>query len=239
VAGRADRKAGLNVMGLFSRFRSASAPASTNSPPRVLFLDDDPVRAALFQEDCPHAVWVKTAAECIARLEEAWDEVHLDHDLGGEQFVDTNRGDCGMEVVRWICLAHRPHLKSTRFTIHSHNPVAATTMGVHMTVSGFKCQVRPFGVPAGATPEPVEDPGPPLTRWQRIKRGVFRAFGMHDEVDPAFYDYLATRTDVLSEEARPRVDFDWLRATDTRLTAADEAHGEAAEREPPQTPPFV
>ncbi len=222
-------------MGLFSRFTSP-ATVSKTTPSRVLFLDDDPMRAALFLEDCPHAVWVQTAAECIERLAEPWDEVHLDHDLGGEQFVDTNRGDCGMEVVRWICLSPSKHLKATRFTIHSHNTIAATTMGMHMSVSGFKCEVRPFGVPAGAKAEPIVDPGPPLTRWQRIKRGVLRLFGVRDELDPAFYDYLANRTDVAGEESLPPLDFDWLRATETKLSAAEEAHGEAAERDAPPFP---
>ena len=51
----------------------------------ILFLDDDPERAEIFLADNPEAVWVQTAEECIARLAEAWDEVHLDHDLGGER----------------------------------------------------------------------------------------------------------------------------------------------------------
>ena len=71
-------------------------------PPRILFLDDDDLRAEVFLGDHPQAVWVQTAAECIAKLEEPWDEVHLDHDLGGEVFVNIDRDDCGMAVVRWI-----------------------------------------------------------------------------------------------------------------------------------------
>lgn len=212
---------------------SPSTPPSTGSksnPPRVLFLDDDPMRAAMFLDEYPHAVWVQTAAECIERLEEPWDEVHLDHDLGGEQFVDTNRGDCGMEVVRWLCLSPRPHLRATQFTIHSHNPIAATTMGFHMSVSGFKCEVRPFGVPPDAKPAPV-DPGPAPSRWERIKRGARRLFGVRDELDPAFYDYLANRTDADAEEP-PRLAFDWLHDP-------NKARADAAEREPPQTPPFL
>jgi hypothetical protein len=234
-------------MGLFSRSASTTSEADGSSatgsrvyPARVLFLDDDPSRAAMFQEECPHAVWVQTAAECIEHLANPWDEVHLDHDLGGEHFVDTDRDDCGMEVVRWLCGPPRKHLKSTRFTIHSHNLIAATMMGMHMTVNGFKCDLRPFGVRQEAKPEPVVDPAPPLTGWARIRSGVRRLLGARDELDPAFYDYLANRTDTLEEEAtQPRLDLDWLHASETTRTAEDETHEEAAEREFPQVPPVL
>ena len=51
--------------------------------PKVLFMDDDPMRGEIFLNVHPDAVLVATAEECIARLAEPWDEVHLDHDLGG------------------------------------------------------------------------------------------------------------------------------------------------------------
>ena len=48
------------------------------------------------------AIWVQTVAECLNCLEEPWDEIHLDHDLGGERRVEFEREDCGMAVIRWI-----------------------------------------------------------------------------------------------------------------------------------------
>jgi hypothetical protein len=144
-------------MGLLSRILNRSRRPPTpagppeqqgnDQPPRVLFLDDDPVRAELFRADHPDAVWVQTAAGCIERLVESWEEVHLDHDLGGEHFVDHARDDCGMEVVRWLCLVSRPHLSGTRFFIHSHNPIAATVMGMEMMTAGYVVELRPFGAP--------------------------------------------------------------------------------------------
>ena len=199
-------------MALFQR-REASEPGASpaggeRKPTRVLFLDDDAERATAFLATCPHAVWVQTAADCMTRLEEPWDEVHLDHDLGGEQFVDINRDDCGMEVVRWICLTPRPHLKSTKFLIHSHNPIAATVMGVQMMVSGFKCDVRPFGTSTQDSAQADIDPPRPLTPWEKVRRGVRRFLGLQDEIDPAFYDYLAQRPDP-DGPAPERPDFDW------------------------------
>jgi hypothetical protein len=119
-------------------------------------MDDDPERAAVFLTANPEAVWVETASGCIARLAEDWDEVHLDHDLGGEQFVDLSRDDCGMEVVRWLCLEPHPHLQRTRFLIHSHNPVAAEMMTIQIHLAGFRVESRPFGLTASLAPP--EDP---------------------------------------------------------------------------------
>lgn len=114
-------------------------------PGRILFLDDDPRRAEIFLADFPEAVWVETVAACLERLAEPWDEVHLDHDLGGEHFVAVDRDDCGMAVVRWLCLEARPHLSQTRFYVHSHNLAAASLMTLQMLGAGYQVECRPFG----------------------------------------------------------------------------------------------
>jgi hypothetical protein len=154
-----------------------AAPAPPQGPgPRVLFLDDDPARAEVFLADNPAAVWVQTVAECLARLEERWDEVHLDHDLGGEQFVTCDREDCGMEVVRWLCLIPRPHLRETRFFIHSHNAGAVFIMATQMEGAGYRVESRPFGAPPPLPPpsDPFWGPGPPRWGWLDRLRGLLR-----------------------------------------------------------------
>jgi hypothetical protein len=119
-------------------------PLRKKKPIRRLFLDDDPERAKAFLEANPDAVWVQTAADCVAKLAESWDEVHLDHDLGGEVFVDHEREDCGMAVVRWLCDQPRTHLQATQFIVHTHNPDAACMMHLHLEVMGYDVRVRPF-----------------------------------------------------------------------------------------------
>jgi hypothetical protein len=137
--------------------------------PRILFLDDDPGRAAAFLAAHPAAVWVRTAEQCLARLEEAWDEVHLDHDLGGEVLVDTGREDCGMAVVRWLCLVPQAHLRDTRFVIHSHNVNAAWLMVKQLQAMGLDVRACPFGTsPRGSAP--AAGPG----GWWRRARRVLR-----------------------------------------------------------------
>ena len=122
----------------------AHATGPRSGSRRVLFLDDDPDRASRFLATHPSAVWVESADRCIALLRERWDEVCLDHDLSGETFVDMDRDDCGMAVVRWLCDEPRPHLSDTRFVIHTHNPLAACVMLLHLRQSGFRAEAIPF-----------------------------------------------------------------------------------------------
>ena len=112
---------------------------------RLLFLDDDPHRAERFLKDYPQAVWVTNVPDCVARLDEPWDEVHLDHDLGGKVFVDSADSDCGMEVIRWLCKEPRPHLQRSLFFVHTHNAAAGLLMVLCMRGAGYKAEFRPFG----------------------------------------------------------------------------------------------
>lgn len=93
----------------------------------ILFLDDDEARIKSFKAVHPNAVIVTTASDCIEKLqtEERWDRVFLDHDLGGEIFVDSARDDCGMEVVRWIC-DNEPSI--TIVLVHTCNTRAGANM---------------------------------------------------------------------------------------------------------------
>ncbi len=168
--------------------------------PRLLFLDDDPQRAETFLAEHPHAVWVETVPDCVDRLRETWDEVHLDHDLGGRQLVGVDDVDCGMEVIRWMCKEPRDHLRSTRFFVHTHNLVAGLMMVLQMRSSGFKAEFRPFGQDLAkllAHNEPGDEPRglsgvleQTLDRWlggTRLWRWLLRKTGREPEVrrDPA------------------------------------------------------
>ena len=60
--------------------------------------------------------------------------------------LDTNRPDCGMEVVRWLCAEPRGHVESTQFIVHTHNAAAARSMLVSLRDRGYLSVYRPFGV---------------------------------------------------------------------------------------------
>jgi len=157
--------------------RGICAPGDARLPgtPRILFLDDDPKRAERFLREVPAAVWVKSVAECLPRLVDTWEEVHLDHDLGGQTLVDTNRADSGMEIIRWLCVEPRLHLRQTRFFVHTHNFVAGLLMVLQMHDSGYKAEFRPFGHDlATLRQDSDDDPTPtsplptgPAPRWRR------------------------------------------------------------------------
>ena len=94
----------------------------------ILFLDDNPNRHAAFRNRFPVATHVHTVDDCWrAILTEAYDAVFLDHDLGGEAYVDSSRADCGMEIVRRVCNI-RTSLGVSLWVVHSHNEVAAKEM---------------------------------------------------------------------------------------------------------------
>ena len=139
-------------------------------PRRILLLDDDPTRALKFQSNHPGATWVETADACIEALHQSWDEVHLDHDLGGEHYVDHDRDDCGMAVVRWLCVELRPHLKSTLFIIHTHNQGAAVAMTFQLQSTGYTVEERRFG--SGQSPS--RTPARQLTWIARLGRYLGR-----------------------------------------------------------------
>ena len=131
---------------LRSRLARLGIVPEPERPRRLLFLDDDPLRAQLFRQDYPQAIWVTTVAECLTQLEGTWDEVHLDHDLGGKTFVDSRDEDCGMEVIRWLCKQPRNHLKQTLFCVHTHNAAAGLLMVLQMRACGYRGEFRPFGM---------------------------------------------------------------------------------------------
>ncbi len=119
----------------------------------ILFLEDDPNRAALqFQRmnkaDQERTFWVKTVPETIDMLKnyrERLDIVSLDHDLGGRQYVHAAREDCGTEVVRWLESKDSMLYSHVRFIIHSHNTNAAVKMATRLQVKGYRVLYMPFG----------------------------------------------------------------------------------------------
>ena len=112
------------------------------------------MRAEAFLSENPQAVWVQTVAECLTRLVETWDEVHLDHDLGGKTFVDMNEDDCGMEVIRWLCKEPRDHLRQTLFFVHTHNSVAGLLMVLADAIERLQSRVPPVRVRPGPLARP-------------------------------------------------------------------------------------
>jgi hypothetical protein len=112
---------------------------------KIIFLDDSDQRWYKFQSKVPNSFRAETAKECIALIDKSpvIDWLFLDHDLGGEAYVDSAREDCGMEVVRYLCKNTRT--KSIKnILVHSHNTVAAEEMYNRLKESGYSTRLVPF-----------------------------------------------------------------------------------------------
>ena len=128
-------------------------------PKIILFLDDDPLRAALAYERWEESrrdrvVWTTTAEETIKVIKEYKgyiEEISLDHDLGGEHWANSEREDCGMEVVRFLerLEVEEPlkfaQYKEVFFVIHSWNLPANFEATSRLSALGFKVKSQPFG----------------------------------------------------------------------------------------------
>jgi len=120
----------------------------------IVFLDDDNNRAAIaFQRmndhDRQRTFWVSTVPETLDMLtnyRERLDIVSLDHDLGGNTFVNAARDDCGTEVVRWLEKQDAKDYSHVRFIVHSWNLKAAAKMATRMYNAGYRVMLCPFGL---------------------------------------------------------------------------------------------
>lgn len=126
----------------------------------ILFLDDDPKRAALAYhrmkpEDRANTIWCQTAEETIITLKDykyVLTKVLLDHDLGDEEFFSNiRREDCGMEVVRFLekeakdKYSFEPY-KKMKFIIHTWNAYAGPKMVERLKAIGLDVEYKPFGL---------------------------------------------------------------------------------------------
>lgn len=97
----------------------------------ILFLDDNEQRTAHFLSCISYAKTAETAAGMIDLIKSQSgpiDFLFLDHDLGGEIFVDTEREDTGAEVARWLS-DNKHSIQPIRVVIiHTHNDVGGEKM---------------------------------------------------------------------------------------------------------------
>ena len=115
---------------------------------RVFVLEDDPVRIELFRNaSIEHDLTVATTLSrpdgAFAQWNPPYDLVYLDHDLGGQQMVDSDEEETGAAFTRWLPFAgeHQPLIM-----IHSFNPVGAQRMAQTLRDKEYtRVGVWPFG----------------------------------------------------------------------------------------------
>lgn len=121
---------------------------SDNPMLNILILEDDPRRVEVFESklgDKHKLTCVDTAQAAIELLEkEKYDVVFLDHDLGGETFVDPHDPNTGSEVVRWMVTPDNLcHIKGQVIIIHSMNFPAAQSMKASLEDARFSVEHSP------------------------------------------------------------------------------------------------
>ena len=96
---------------------------------RILTLEDDPQRHVKFRENLSgaHLLIVEKVEDAIAKLkDESWDWLFLDHDLGGQQMVDSSDPTTGYWVAKW--LEENPDRQPGNIIIHTCNTPGAKNM---------------------------------------------------------------------------------------------------------------
>lgn len=118
----------------------------------ILFLDDDPNRAAIAYQRWPdkkkeNTIWCTEAHQAISTLKDyEIEEANLDHDLEGRCFVNSSHSNTGMEVVRWLEKQDNLNkFSKTLFVVHSHNFGAAIQMVKRLQKLNLNVKCIPFG----------------------------------------------------------------------------------------------
>lgn len=111
---------------------------------KILILEDNDVRIAQFHKNWTNAdlTIVKTAADAIRELKEngPFDDVCLDHDLGGQVYVKSGKGT-GYEVAEYIAnnsdVCRVVHL-------HTANPAGRDNMFHVLYKESVNVRITPF-----------------------------------------------------------------------------------------------
>lgn len=120
----------------------------------ILVLEDDVNRVAVLhqrmnEEQRQKTLWTEFAHEAVEILKDYQPSlamVYLDHDLGGNTYVNSAREDCGMEVVRFLEKQDPEKYNGCHFRIHSWNEGAANSMHRRLLKAGYDTSYVPFGM---------------------------------------------------------------------------------------------
>ena len=95
---------------------------------KILILEDSGERTKWFSDwfVAEEVIITNNAKVAIALLHSVeFDMVFLDHDLGGQTFIDSDDENCGYQVTKALPSTIN---RSTHVVIHSHNNAAAKRM---------------------------------------------------------------------------------------------------------------
>jgi hypothetical protein len=111
---------------------------------KVIFLDDSEARQRTMKSVLPCIVQTYTADETIEAIKSSdkIDYLFLDHDLGGQVYVDSSEHNTGMTVAKWI-VEHEEEIDIGYVILHSFNPAGAKNMAQELE-GVFNFGISPF-----------------------------------------------------------------------------------------------
>jgi len=95
---------------------------------KIFILEDDlnrieQFRRKLIRHNVSYCDDVETAKAILGK--DKYDIIFFDHDLGGEQMVDSSEANTGYQLAKWI---RSENMKFDQIVIHSCNPIGAANI---------------------------------------------------------------------------------------------------------------
>lgn len=114
---------------------------------KIFILEDDMERIKLFWEyGKAHDLTVVTSvSEAIKHWKPPYDLVLLDHDLGGEHYVDSEKENTGYQFVKYLTSIEYGTYEPPKFIVHSFNYQGALNMTIELRTAGFDAVMQSFG----------------------------------------------------------------------------------------------
>lgn len=116
--------------------------------PKVFILEDSEDRMVEFRKRfkdkalITHSDKVEEAKKLFSE-EEFWDLILLDHDLGGEAYVNSNHPNTGAAFCRWLAKKNEVKYPS-QIVIHSANQIGAKEMAKTLREAQMVCSYHPY-----------------------------------------------------------------------------------------------
>jgi len=112
---------------------------------KIFVLEDNEIRIDFFKKICAACTLViaTNAEEAIKLLKQnEYDIILLDHDLGGEIYVNSNEQNTGFQVVKYMILNKLQ--QNSYIIIHSMNYIGAKLMLQNLLTNGYEAEIIPF-----------------------------------------------------------------------------------------------
>lgn len=112
---------------------------------RIFILEDDRQRILLFREASAEldVTYAESCAEAQERYHPPYDVMFLDHDLGGQIFVNSDDDNTGSAFSRWLPADDAKYHPT--IIIHSYNPDGTEYMRQTLVDKGYTAHKIPFG----------------------------------------------------------------------------------------------